>query len=145
MIIEFKDENFFLSNFYPAHVMYEGTTYPTAENAYQAAKTLNIGIRKRIFTRVQPRDAKRLGRGLKLRPDWEEVKLQVMEDILTAKFSKKALANKLIATEGELIEGNWWGDTFWGMVSKDGTLQGENHLGKILMKIRDKLREEQGA
>jgi predicted NAD-dependent protein-ADP-ribosyltransferase YbiA (DUF1768 family) len=74
-----------------------------------------------------------MGRSVKLRPDWESIKLDVMETAVRIKFTDPELAAKLIATgDEELIEGNWWNDTFWGVCNGVG----ENHLGKILMKVR---------
>lgn len=127
----------FLSNFYPCNVTYEGLTYPTSEHAYQAAKTLNMNARK-VFTLSSMTAAmsKHLGQAVVLRPNWDTVKLAVMSDILTAKFSDPTLRKLLIDTgDAELIEGNTWGDTFWGVC--DG--KGNNFLGKALMDLRKKL------
>ena len=76
-----------------------------------------------------------------LRPDWEKVKNGIMEEIVCAKFTQHTdLAEKLLATgDRVLVEGNHWGDTFWGVDTRTG--QGENHLGKILMKVREELRQ----
>ncbi len=85
-----------------------------------------------------PSKAKRLGRGVSLRPNWENIKLQVMKDIVRAKFTQNTdLRIMLVQGTGdaELIESNDWGDEFWGVC--DG--KGENHLGKILMEVREEL------
>src|SRR5690348_4795118 len=79
-IAEFQGDNRFLSNFWPAEVIYEGITYPTAEHAYQAAKTLDPEQRKKIAALKTPSEAKTAGRSLKLRDDWETAKFTVMED-----------------------------------------------------------------
>ena len=135
MIDAFIKTNRFLSNFYPCKVTYEGITYPTTEHAFQAAKTLDQSLRKTIANLPQPSEAKKEGRNLQLRPDWEKIKVQVMRELLLLKFSDPELKKKLLATgKEELIEGNWWGDTFWGVCK--GT--GQNMLGKLLMEIRDK-------
>jgi ribA/ribD-fused uncharacterized protein len=138
-IDSFQGEYRFLSNFWPAVVEYEGITYPSVEHAYQAAKTLDRNERRRIAAIVEPDDAKRAGRALpNQRKDWEQVKLRVMEDCVRYKFMHHAeLREKLLATgDAELIEGNTWNDRYWGVCEG----QGENHLGKILMKVRTELR-----
>ncbi len=132
----------FLSNFHTAYVVWEGVKYPTSEHAYQAAKTLNLELRKNVFGDMNssPAVAKRAGRRIELRPDWESVKIDVMREIVRIKFQTHTkLAEKLLATgDEELVEGNTWGDRFWGQV--DGV--GENWLGKILMEVRGELRNE---
>jgi len=137
-ISEFQGEYRFLSNFYPAEVVFEGITYPHVEGAYQSAKTLDMNERRRIAAIADPAEAKRAGRALKYRTDWEQVKFDVMETCVRYKFTHHIeLRKKLLATgDATLEEGNNWGDRIWGVV--DGV--GENRLGKILMKVRDELR-----
>ena len=132
----------FLSNFYPCDVTYKGITYPSSEAAFHAQKTTDVYQQVR-FTKMNPSQAKRAGRKLDLRPDWEDVKYQIMYDIVLQKFVQNDdLQRKLLNTEdAELIEGNWWGDTFWGVCKGVG----ENHLGKLLMKIREDLRNERSV
>lgn len=127
----------FLSNFYPAPLLYEGIDYATSEHAFQAAKTLDQDQRLNIAMLETPGESKRYGKTVKLRPDWDEIKIRVMYEIIEAKFTQNpGLAEKLIATDDTiLIEGNVWGDKFWGVC--DGV--GENHLGKILMGFRENL------
>lgn len=134
MIDRFKDKYSFLSNFYPAETMYDGVLYPTSEHAYIAAKTLSPTLRAHITTLTTPGADRHYGRRLDLRPDWEDVKLGIMHQIVRDKFIRNPeLREKLLATGDDLlIEGNTWGDTFWGCVGGEG----ENHLGKILMKVR---------
>jgi ribA/ribD-fused uncharacterized protein len=136
MINSFSDEYEFLSNFY-AHPIQEGKlTFPTNEHYFQAMKTLDLEERINIARAATPGKAKRLGRSVKLRSDWEEIKLSVMETALRKKFADPVLAAKLKATgEEELVEGNWWNDRFWGVCNGVG----ENNLGKLLMKIRGEL------
>lgn len=146
MINNFDDKYEFLSNFYAADVLFDGILYPTNEHAFQAAKSMDPTVREKIRNLDTPGKAKREGRRLKLREDWEIIKLDVMYDIVKDKFSRHAdLRNKLISTGNEeLIEGNWWHDTFWGMCWEDinGTkiFTGKNNLGKILMRVRDELK-----
>jgi ribA/ribD-fused uncharacterized protein len=137
-IADFQGEYRFLSNFAPATVEFEGITYPTAEHAYQSAKTLDMSERKRIAALATPGESKTAGRALKLRDDWEQVKFDVMERVVRDKFTRNAeLCAKLLDTgDAQLEEGNTWGDRIWGVYQG----QGENHLGKILMKVRDELR-----
>jgi ribA/ribD-fused uncharacterized protein len=129
--------NFFLSNFYPAPVCIGRRLYPTTEHYYQAMKTLDEGLRQHIAELPTPNDAKTAGRNLMIRDDWEGIKLDVMRLALSVKFAYGSeLAVKLLATgDQELIEGNWWGDTFWGICRGVG----ENWLGKLLMERRQVL------
>ena len=135
-IIGFDGANRFLSNFFPCRVEYEGITYRNTEAAFQAAKVLDDATRKR-FANLQPYDAKKLGRQVKLRPDWESVKVGVMRDVLRAKFSKPDLREKLLATgTGLLEERNNHGDKIWGTTAPG---VGQNLLGKLLMEIREEI------
>jgi ribA/ribD-fused uncharacterized protein len=137
-IDSFQGSYRFLSNFWPAEVVYEGVTFPSAEHAYQAAKSLSPDERKRIAGLPTPGEAKKEGGKLERRADWEEVKFQVMEECVRYKFTHHPeLKAQLLATgDAELIEGNDWGDKIWGVSHGEG----ENRLGKILMKIRTELR-----
>lgn len=131
----------YLSNFYEVPVEFEGAVYPTSEHAFQAAKTIDPDDRELIRKQMKAKDAKRAGRNLHgIRPDWDDVKIGVMEQVVLAKFQQhQDLREKLLATgDAELVEGNSWGDRFWG-VTADGV--GENHLGKILMRVRDHLKQ----
>lgn len=133
MITSFSGQYRFLSNFWPCKVFLEGEEYPSVEHAYVASKVTDHELRKLVASKLTPGDAKRLGRKLPLRPDWDAIKLDVMKELLVQKFIDPELAEKLVATgDQELIEGNTWGDTFWGVC--DGV--GENNLGKLLMEIR---------
>ena len=139
-ITRFRGEYEFLSNFYECPVTFEGLTYGSTEAAFQAQKCSTYEERK-AFTEYRPMDSKKAGRNVSLRPDWDSVKVGLMEEIIRAKFTQNVgLAEKLIATgDRELVEGNSWHDLFWGADGK--TLEGENHLGRILMKIRDELKQ----
>lgn len=142
MISEFKGEYEFLSNFFPSVIPRDGLLYPTVEHAFQAAKTFDIVEKLCIQEASTPGKAKRMGREVALRSDWEEVKLQVMENCLREKFDNhKLLRDKLIATgDEELVEGNWWNDTFWGVCNG----RGQNNLGKLLMKLRAEYQQKGG-
>ena len=137
-ITSFSGRNRFLSNFYEADVVLDGVGFPTVEHAYQAAKTENFKLRMRIRRVEKPAHAKAMGRDLKLLPDWDtKLKIPVMRDLLMQKFSRKPLSLWLAATGGrELIEGNTWGDTFWGECPLGN---GENNLGILLMEVREEM------
>lgn len=146
MINDFSGENAFLSNFFDAYLIYEGIIYKSTEAAFQAAKTLDTAERERIAV-MTPSQAKKAGRSLQLRPDWEEVKDKVMYDVCRAKFKMNGtlqLEEKLLATgDEELIEGNTWHDNYWGNCTCDKCkdIPGRNQLGKTLMKLREDIRE----
>lgn len=128
----------FLSNFHPCRIEWEDVTYTSVEHAFQTAKTLDPIEKASIKECPTPGEARRAGRKLKLRPDWESIKVGVMCGLLRKKFADPALKQELLATgQAELIEGNWWGDRFWGIC--DG--KGRNMLGKLLMQIREELRK----
>lgn len=129
----------FLSNFYHAPFELGGKKYPTVEHYYQSRKTLNPHYAEKIISAPTPALARKLGRKCPLRPDWERIKVKVMEDAVRAKFTQNPhLKEKLLATgDAELVEFSSW-DRFWG-VDRNG--RGQNQLGKILMKIREELRE----
>lgn len=137
-ITSFTGPHAFLSNFYPVQVMLDGIDYPSVEHAYQAAKTVWADERMRVRKCVRAVDAKRMGKRVTMRPDWEQVKLQVMEDLLRQKFKGHEHLRKWLSDTGavQIIEGNWWGDTFWGVCKGKGT----NHLGRLLMEVRDHVR-----
>lgn len=140
-IAAFTDEHRFLSNFWPAVVSLPGdpNVYASVEHAYQAAKSLDADQRWAISMARTAGGAKRLGKTVRLRPDWERVKLDVMLDLLRQKFIHADLAKLLRATgTAELVEGNTWGDTFWGVCNGVG----ENHLGRLLMQVRTEITTE---
>ena len=130
----------YLSNYYEASVEYNGLTYKNNEAAFQAQKVLDDETREQ-FTELPPNLAKKLGRKVKLREDWDEVKIGIMKDICRAKFeSHPALMDRLLTTgDRKLVEGNDWNDTFWGVDDEAG---GQNNLGKILMELREEFKNE---
>ena len=138
-IRQFRGDRYFLSNFYPVQVEFDGAVYQSSEAAFQAQKTTDPTLRAQ-FVGISANEAKKLGRQVELRPDWNEVKVGLMEQIVRAKFPQNEdLAMLLLATgDSTLVEGNAWNDVFWGVSLSTG--RGENHLGRILMKIREELR-----
>ena len=139
-----------LSNFYPSILREESEEaiiYPTVEHFYQAMKTTDSNIRRRIAAQPTPGRAKRLGNQIKLREDWESIKYDVMADAIRGKFEHPDLRKKLLDTAGiQLEEGNNWHDNTWGncYCKKCQFIEGKNWLGKILMAERDKLLNEGG-
>ena len=134
-ITSFRGEYSFLSNFYSSPVHYQGMEFPTAEHAFQAAKTYNYETRKNILQAATPSEAKRLGRTIDLDLNWwNDAKIDIMHEIVWEKFaSNSSLKEKLLATGNVVIEeSNTWGDRFWGTVNGEG----QNALGIILMAVR---------
>ncbi len=145
-ITHFEGEYWFLSNFYPAPVVLDETEYPTVEHAFQAAKTDDPDERRAVLASKTPALAKRAGRAVTMRPDWNTARFATMESLVQQKFTRHAdLRAKLLATgDAELIEGNTWNDTTWGAVwdGDNAAWIGKNYLGQMLMRIRDELRRE---
>ena len=138
-IDKFEGEYRFLSNFWLSPVKFDGVEYPSVEHAYQAAKTLNPQIRQNIQSQPTPNMAKKIGKNVELREDWESIKEVVMLDLLRQKFRDQDLVQLLLDTgDKELIEGNWWMDFYWGVCNGIG----KNRLGILLMQVRDEIRQE---
>jgi ribA/ribD-fused uncharacterized protein len=138
MIDSFDGKYAFLSNFFPSPIKDAGITYPTVEHYFQAMKSLDMQDRYKIAAAPSPGQAKRLGRKVSLRPNWNKIKDDIMYIALWEKFSDPVLRDALLATnDEELIEGNWWNDTYWGVCNGIG----ENHLGRLLMIVRKNIRE----
>lgn len=118
-------------------MFYKDRWWNSLEHAYQAAKTLVKGEQDIIWASKSAKEAKRIGKALTMRNDWESIKENVMLDLLRIKFQYGTLKEQLLSTgDAELIEGNWWGDTYWGVCKGVG----ENKLGKLLMKVRSELK-----
>lgn len=135
-ITKFRGDYYFLSNMYPEVLYINGEMYPSAEHAFQASKSLDKDVRLGMSVCRSAKEAKQAGRLINLRLDWEDVKVDVMYNILRAKFADPELAQKLRDTgDEELIEENNWGDTFWGVCKG----KGKNMLGNLLMKVRKEI------
>lgn len=139
-ILTFFGEYRFLSNFWMATFSWDGVVWPHAEAAYQAAKTLDLD-RRQEFVRMGPVEAKRAGKLVELRNDWDEVKVVIMHEIVFAKFDQNPHLKELLLQTGNrrLEEGNTWNDRVWG-ICPPGSNKGLNHLGQILMLVRAQLR-----
>ena len=136
-ITSFTGEYRFLSNFYAYEFIYGGQVWATAEHAYQAAKATNMFDFAHIREAATPGEAKRRAHDVVISPRWDAIKPVIMFAVVRAKFQVPYLAGKLLSTgDAELIEGNTWGDVFWGTCNGVG----ENHLGRLLMHVRDELR-----
>ena len=135
------------SNFHDSRMIVSGVLWQTVEHPFQANKTFDKEWQQKILEAVTPTEAKRLARKLKKlglqRPDWEQVNIRIMYCLVLTKFMMFAEYRRiLLGTVGEtLIEGNWWHDNFWGdcTCEKCATIEGENHLGRILTLVREYL------
>ena len=134
-ITSFRGRFRFLPNFWPAEVRYWHIAFPTVEHAYVAAKSFDPDFHMKVAETARPGQVKAMGRKVKIREDWEDVKLSVMKGLVRQKFRTNLGIQLMETAPAELIEGNTWGDTFWGVCNGVG----ENHLGKILMAERDRL------
>lgn len=142
-ITSFRGDYHFLSNFFKVPITYQGLTYPSVEHAFQAAKLQDVEMRE-LFTNpeLSASDAKRMGREFPMRVDWNDIRFSVMEELLMIKFQSPKMRHWLLSTgDAELVEGNYWGDTYWGVDMRSGS--GFNHLGFLLMKVRDYYRNIQ--
>lgn len=141
MITSFKDEYRWLSNFVDVVVKLEGVKYKSVEHAYQAAKSKDEEWRTYCSSDIRAVKAKRGSRKIVIREDWEEIKVDVMRDLLIQKFSKHEFKYLLLGTGDTFIqEGNTWGDVFWGVDLESG--EGKNALGLLIMEIRKSLKSE---
>ncbi len=133
------------SNMYECEIMFENMKFRTLEHAFVAAKTTVLSERRQVQQIEEPGDTKRFGRTLTLRSDWEDIKLDIMLDLLRQKFRKPFFKEKLLATgDAQIEEGNTWHDRFWGICHCDihrGV--GSNWLGQLIVKVRDEIRAEE--
>jgi predicted NAD-dependent protein-ADP-ribosyltransferase YbiA (DUF1768 family) len=137
-ISSFTGEYRWLSNFWECYpIVYEDLTFETIENAYQASKT--FPRLRSDFIDISPGAAKKLGKKVPLRPAFSANKLSIMRFLCEQKFGREPLRTCLMETAPKMItEGNIWGDVYWGMCNG----RGQNHLGRIIMDIREKLLAE---
>lgn len=139
-ILFFKDEYEIFSNFYLVEIEFEGIIYPSTEHAYAASKSKDKMFRYKVSKEPSPGKAKKMGRYVKLRDDWEIVKFSIMEQLVRKKFNIPELKEILLSTGNLYIEeGNYWHDNTWGNChcKKCINIEGKNHLGRILMKVRN--------
>lgn len=136
----FRNEYWYLSNMYPCEIRVNGLTFTCAEACFQSFKTTNLNERKK-FQGLNGFEAKKLGKKLKLRSDWNDIRIEVMARVVNAKFKQNPeLKHKLLNTGNlTIIENNTWNDTFWGKCNNKGL----NNLGKIIMRLRDMYRRSE--
>lgn len=148
MISNFKDPEFrWLSNFTPVTIFYNGVFYKSVEHAYMSAKFSNPEWKEYCKLEESPGKIKRKSyERMTIEPlveNWDVKKLEVMEECLWKKFVQEPFKTKLLETDNQNIqEGNWHNDIFWGIDLKNTPNLGENHLGRLIMKIRDMLNDE---
>lgn len=145
MINDFHGQHFFLSNFYPRSFSYDSPRFgrwvaTTGEHAYQAEKAESLEDFQAIMSYATPGGAKRAGRKVTMRPDWEEVKFEIMWNVLWYKFQESHFMRRNLLETGDelLVEGNTWHDNVWGDCScpKCADIKGQNWLGECLMALR---------
>jgi len=151
VIDRFRGKYRFLSNFYICSIEVQedipgsgivSIVYPSVEHAFQAAKSFALWYKLAVRDADSPGDAKRMGREIQARPEWEDVKVPIMLELLHKKFSHSDLGEKLLQTGyAELIEGNNWRDMEWGVCGGEG----KNLLGKLLMQVRDDIMMEKSV
>ena len=130
----FRGEFEYRSNFYNSPILILGYNYPTAEHAYQYFKMVTRKGQIAIVQASTPGHAKRLSHQYPIKSDWDSKKLLVMQYVVMQKFTQNAeIASILVSSKDYIVEENEWNDTFWGTCN--GT--GYNHLGIILMGVRD--------
>ena len=138
-IVAFDGAERWLSNFVGCSIDYQGRNFPSVEHAYQSMKQDSETWRQKCadYT-ITSAAIKKMAQEIDKRPDWNRIKLSVMRECVKLKFLQEPFRTRLIETGNmEIIEGNWWHDTFWG-VDKD-TMEGSNNLGKLIMEVRSSL------
>lgn len=143
MIKEFQGEYRWLSNMWPVCIEYKGRKFYNVENAFHSEKSNDEVFKDFCASEPEGRTVKEKQREMiEVRPDWDMVKINILLELTRLKFSQSELRKKLLATEDVYLqEGNDWGDTFWGVNLDSG--EGKNHFGKILMQVRDEIKNEE--
>ena len=137
MINSFRGEYNWLSNMHSCDVVYKNNNFKSVENAYMFAKADTSGEWLKFCLENPPNIVKKESKNIRVRPDWEEVKLEIMYNLLIKKFTQEPFRTNLLNTGNENIqEGNFWNDTFWGVDLKQNPNVGENHLGRLIMHVR---------
>lgn len=141
MINSFRGYHAWLSNMYDCEIEFMGHKFKSVENAYMFAKRPNDLEWLNKCLNLSPGDIKKASRLITVREDWEVVKLSIMYELLKKKFTQEPFRTDLLNTRGEnIVEGNRWNDTFWGVDIKSNPNVGENWLGRLIMDIRTKIK-----
>ena len=138
-----SDDFYCFSNFAHFPIKLKGRTWPTNEHYFQAQKFAGLDYEEEICKSSSPTKAKKMGRTRKyrLRRDWEQVKDAIMREVVLAKFTQhEEIRATLLGTGDAVLVEHTRNDDYWGD-SGDG--HGKNKLGKILMSVREQLRQEQ--
>jgi ribA/ribD-fused uncharacterized protein len=146
MINSFRGRWTKLGNYSSCVIFYQGHAYQSVEHAYQAQKSDDPAIQKAIRDCATPAVAKKLARSVPLRKDWEDIKVDLMRDLLHSKFCQEPERSILLDTGNQLlVEGNWWHDNIWGECGcpKCVNIPGQNLLGNLLMFTRDLIQSGQ--
>lgn len=140
MISEFKNDERWLSNFAPVRIELDGRVFFSVEHAYMSAKSDEYDWKDFCANpNTSASHVKRASRDIQLIHDWDNIKLYVMEECVRKKFNQEPYRTKLLNTgDIHIQEGNYWNDKFWGVCLK--TNRGENHLGRLIMQVRDELK-----
>ena len=132
----------FLANYSQHGFFKKGIYYPTAEHYYQSQKFDDVAIRNRIIKAKTPKEASNIGRDRALvrRNNFRDIKNFVMYEGVLEKFRQNFdIRDKLIETRNEEIREMTVKESYWGV---GPNFDGENHMGKILMKVRKQIKEE---
>lgn len=141
MIKEFRGEYAWLSNFYAVKIILLDVEYASVEHAYMSAKSDDPEWKFYCQNTIEAGKVKTASRQIKIKDNWEDIKINVMFECLIKKFEQEPFRTKLIETGDKFImEGNWWGDEFWGVNLKNN--KGKNYLGKLITTIRNNLKNE---
>lgn len=140
MICQFRGEYYFLSNLYPCHLQYDDMDFLSLEHAYLYLKYNNNDFRYKCLSDIPANILKKSTTGLTLTKDWNSIKIHTMYELLKIKFNNEPYKSLLLDTSNQnIVEGNNWNDTFWGVDINTTPNYGENHLGRLIMKVRDEL------
>ena len=139
MIESFERKYRWLSNFSRVKIVLEGIEYATVEHAYMSAKSKDMAWKSRCAdAQLTPAQIKRESRQIEVREDWDDIKYDIMKECIEQKYNQEPYKTLLKNTGKKHIqEGNTWNDEYWGVNLETG--EGENKLGKLIMKKRNKL------